>query len=48
MHAGRIVFAQLMDFLPMHQFKRCAWKKVPQSLGQLRSVDALDPPHAAR
>jgi len=23
MHAGRIIFAQLMDFLPTHEFKRC-------------------------
>ena len=23
MHSGRLVFSQLMDFLPMHQFQRC-------------------------
>src|SRR4030066_459660 len=23
MHSGRLVFSQLMDFLPMHQFHRC-------------------------
>ncbi len=23
MHLGRLVFSQLMDFLPMHQFHRC-------------------------
>ena len=23
MYSGRLVFSQLMDFLPMHQFRRC-------------------------
>ncbi len=26
MHAGKLVFAQLMDYLPLHTFRRCVAK----------------------
>ncbi|MBW1732552.1 MAG: DUF4372 domain-containing protein [Deltaproteobacteria bacterium] len=26
MYSGRLVFSQLMDFMPMHQFRRCVDK----------------------
>ena len=40
MYSGRLVFSQLMDFLPMHQFRRCVNKY--QGNYRTRSFSCLD------
>ena len=40
MYTGRLVFLQLMDFLPMHQFRRCVDKY--QGNYRIRSFSCLD------
>jgi hypothetical protein len=40
MYSGRLVFSQLMDFLPMHQFRRCVNKY--QGNNRIRSFSCLD------
>ena len=40
MYTGRLVFSQLMDFLPMHQFCRCVDKY--QGNFRIRSFSCLD------
>ena len=40
MYAGRLIFSQLMDFLPMHQFRRCGEKYHGNYL--MRSFSCLD------
>ena len=40
MYTGRLIFSQLMDFLPMHQFRRCVEKY--QGNYRMRSFSCLD------
>ena len=40
MHAGRIVLAQLMDFLPTYEFQRCVQRY--QGNRRVRSFSCLD------
>ena len=40
MYTGRLIFSQLMDFLPMHQFRRCVHKY--QGNYRMRSFSCLD------
>jgi hypothetical protein len=40
MYSGQLVFSQLMDFLPMHQFRRCVNKY--QGNYRMRSFSCLD------
>jgi hypothetical protein len=40
MYTGRLVFSQLMDFLPMHQFRRCVDRY--QGNFRIRSFSCLD------
>ena len=40
MYTGRLIFSQLMDFLPMHQFRRCVDKY--HGNYRMRSFSCLD------
>jgi len=44
MNIGRAIFSQVMDYLPLHEFRKCV-KRYPDKLWRVRIFDADNSKH---